>query len=186
MARAKTMPMFPLGRVLFPHEALPLHVFEPRYRDLVEACLAGDGEFGVVLIERGSEVGGGDSRFSVGTVAKIVEAGKLPDGRYLLATVGTRRLRVRRWLPDDPYPRAEVDVLANEAPPVTRGVDLAELERELRRVCALARRAGPARSRRRRALRRRGAGVVRGVRGRAVRVRSTRSGCSSSTTCRRG
>ncbi len=138
MARARTMPMFPLGRVLFPHEALPLHVFEPRYRDLVEACLAADGEFGVVLIERGSEVGGGDSRFSVGTVAKIVEAGKLPDGRYLLATVGTRRLRVRRWLPDDPYPRAEVDVLADEAPPGDGRVDLAELERELRRVCALA------------------------------------------------
>jgi Lon protease-like protein len=137
MARAKTLPMFPLGRVLFPHEALPLHVFEQRYREMVESCLAGDGEFGVVLIERGSEVGGGDSRFDVGTVAKIVEAGLLPDGRYLLATVGTRRLRVKRWLPDDPYPRAEVELLADEPPVATDG-DLVELERELRRVSALA------------------------------------------------
>src|ERR1700716_2301802 len=74
--------MFPLGNVLFPHAQLSLHVFEPRYRALAEACLAGDGEFGVVLIERGSEVGGGDTRFSIGTVARIVAAGRLPDGRY--------------------------------------------------------------------------------------------------------
>ena len=98
--------MFPLQSVLFPNAVLPLHVFEPRYRELTEACLQGDGRFGVVLIERGKEVGGGDSRFSVGTVARIVEAARTPDGRYLLATVGSERLRVRRWLADDPYPRA--------------------------------------------------------------------------------
>jgi Lon protease-like protein len=100
--------MFPLGTVLLPGMVLPLHVFEPRYRQLVEDCEAGDGEFGVVLIERGSEVGGGDTRTDVGTVAKIVQSQALPDGRYLLATVGARRLRVERWLDDDPYPRADV------------------------------------------------------------------------------
>ena len=68
--------MFPLGSVLFPHAVLPLHVFEPRYLALVERCLAGDQEFGVVLIERGSEVGGGDVRFSVGTVTRIVQIGR--------------------------------------------------------------------------------------------------------------
>jgi len=103
--------MFPLGTVLFPNAPLPLHVFEPRYRELTETCLRGDGRFGVVLIERGRDVGGGDSRFSVGTVARIVEAARTPDGRYLLATEGVERLRVRHWLPDDPYPRAEVDLL---------------------------------------------------------------------------
>ena len=103
--------MFPLGTVLFPYGVLPLHVFEPRYRLLTEHCLAGDGCFGVVLIERGSEVGGGDTRFDVGTVARIVRAGQLPDGRYVLATVGIQRLRVRDWLPDDPYPQAEVELL---------------------------------------------------------------------------
>ncbi|MET1002223.1 MAG: LON peptidase substrate-binding domain-containing protein, partial [Acidimicrobiia bacterium] len=51
--------MFPLGSVLFPHALLPLHVFEPRYRVMMRHCLEGDKEFGVVLIERGSEVGGG-------------------------------------------------------------------------------------------------------------------------------
>jgi Lon protease-like protein len=108
---AKPLPMFPLGTVLFPHAVLPLHIFEERYRALVETCLRGDGRFGVVLIERGYEVGGGDSRFDVGTVARIVEAARTPDGRYLLATIGTERFRIKKWLDDDPYPRAEVDVI---------------------------------------------------------------------------
>ena len=91
---------------------LPLHLFEPRYLALAETVLQGDGRFGVVLIERGHEVGGGDTRFSVGTVARIVEAARSPEGRYLLATVGTERFRVRRWLADDPYPRAEIETIA--------------------------------------------------------------------------
>src|SRR5438552_13967117 len=101
--------MFPLGTVLFPFAPLPLHVFEPRHRALTRACLDGDREFGVVLIERGSEVGGNDVRTSVGTVATIVEAAELDDGCWVLGTVGGRRIRVRAWLPDEPYPRADVE-----------------------------------------------------------------------------
>jgi Lon protease-like protein len=100
--------MFPLGTVLFPHALLPLRVFEPRYRLMTERVLRGHGEFGVVLIERGSEVGGGDTRFDVGTLARVVRSQRLPDGGYFLTTVGTRRIRVTQWLPDDPYPQAEV------------------------------------------------------------------------------
>lgn len=100
--------MFPLGTVLFPYAELPLQVFEPRYRMLTHDVLAGDREFGVVLIERGHEVGGGDRRFSVGTVASIVQAVELADGRTRLATVGLQRVRVEEWLDDDPYPRARV------------------------------------------------------------------------------
>src|SRR5262245_7927664 len=101
--------MFPLGSVLVPGMLLPLQVFEPRYHALVRDCVAGDGEFGVVLIERGSEVGGGDVRTCLGTVAHILRVEQLPDGRLALAAVGTRRLRVTAWLEDDPYPRAEVE-----------------------------------------------------------------------------
>jgi Lon protease-like protein len=131
--------MFPLGTVLFPHGVLPLHVFEDRYKALVETCLRGDGRFGVVLIERGYEVGGGDTRVDVGTVARIVEAARAPDGRFLLSTVGTERLRVRRWLDDDPYPRAEVDLLPE---PKVRDRDAAAeavlgVQRRLVRVLAL-------------------------------------------------
>ncbi len=101
--------MFPLGAVLFPSMVLPLHVFEPRYRALTRDCLAADQRFGVVLIERGSEVGGGDVRFMAGTVARIVEAAELPDGRFALGTVGVERIRIVSWLDDDPYPRADVE-----------------------------------------------------------------------------
>jgi Lon protease-like protein len=108
MGDTRELPMFPLGTVLFPYALLPLHVFEPRYRLMTRRVMAADHEFGVVLIERGSEVGGGDVRFDVGTVARVVQANELPDGRFALATVGMRRIRVTRWLPDDPFPRAEV------------------------------------------------------------------------------
>ena len=106
--------MFPLGTVLFPSLFLPLHIFEPRYRALARHCMDGKREFGVVLIERGSEVGGNDVRTSVGTVAQIVDAQELDDGRWVLGTVGTRRIRVREWLTDDPYPRADVDDWADD------------------------------------------------------------------------
>jgi Lon protease-like protein len=103
-----TLPMFPLGVVHFPHVHLPLRVFEPRYRLLTRDCLAANGEFGVVLIERGSEVGGGDVRYGVGTATTIIDAGIDGDGVIRLDTVGTRRIRVSTWLTDDPYPRADV------------------------------------------------------------------------------
>ncbi len=103
------MPMFPLGSVLLPTVVLPLHIFEPRYRQLVQDCRAGSGEFGVVLIERGLEVGGGDVRANVGTVARIVEVAESPDGRYALLAIGTDRVRVTSWLVDDPYPQADVE-----------------------------------------------------------------------------
>ena len=106
------MPMFPLGMPLLPGAVLPLHVFEARYRQMVQDILADDvnpPEFGVVMIERGREVGGGDERSPIGTIARIIDIQVAPDGRYALAAVGTERLRVMAWLPDDPYPLADVD-----------------------------------------------------------------------------
>lgn len=129
--------MFPLGTVLLPFAPLALHVFEPRYRALARDCLAGSQEFGVVLIERGSEVGGGDVRFSVGTVARITQAAVLPDGRYLLDTVGTRRVRVNAWLGDEPYPIAEVSTFDEEAPGSEAQARRSQVERLLHRALAL-------------------------------------------------
>lgn len=105
--------MFPLGTALLPGAAQPLHVFEPRYRAMVIDILADDAgppDFGVVMIERGREVGGGDVRNAVGTIARVIDLQALPDGRYALVAVGRERLRVSAWLPDDPYPLADVDV----------------------------------------------------------------------------
>jgi Lon protease-like protein len=101
--------MFPLSAVLYPHAQIPLHVFEPRYRALTMDCLAGDARFGVVLIERGAEVGGGDQRMAVGTRAIITQAAALTDGRWMLMVQGDVRIRVGEWLPDDPYPLAMVE-----------------------------------------------------------------------------
>lgn len=129
--------MFPLGSVLFPHGPLGLHVFEERYRVMTRDCLAGAREFGVVLIDRGHEVGGGDHRTDLGTVASIVRADELPDGRWALVATGGRRIRVVRWLEDDPYPRAEVDEVEEAPWTPEAGERMPEAERAVRRSLAL-------------------------------------------------
>lgn len=129
--------MFPLGSVLFPHQVVPLHVFEPRYRELTMRCLETDRRFGIVLIERGSEVGGGEVRFDVGTVAEIVEAAQLPDGRFLLEAVGRERLRVDEWLPDDPHPWATFTPIADLSPDDQFADRVRECIDHLRRLLAL-------------------------------------------------
>jgi hypothetical protein len=140
--------MFPLGTVLLPGMLLPLHVFEPRYRQMVHDCLAGDRSFGVVLIERGSEVGGGDVRVDVGTLAGIVQAEELPDGRWAVVAVGLRRIRVDRWLPDDPYPTAETsdwpDGAGDDSPSAAADATAVATEATatLRRAAALSRELG--------------------------------------------
>jgi hypothetical protein len=100
--------MFPLSAVLFPHASMPLHVFEPRYRELLRHCMAGDARFGIVLIERGSEVGGGDVRSTLGTRGVVTRAVELPDGRWVVEVEGEAVVAVEEWLPDDPYPVALV------------------------------------------------------------------------------
>ncbi|GAA4267758.1 LON peptidase substrate-binding domain-containing protein [Frondihabitans peucedani] len=105
--------MFPLGSVLFPGVPIQLRVFEPRYLTLLGRLLDEDEpgfEFGVVLIERGSEAGGGDQRASVGTMARLVTAAAGADDLFIVG-VGTRRFTVERWVGEDPYPRAELSIL---------------------------------------------------------------------------
>ena len=141
-------PMFPLGTVLVPGMVLPLHVFEPRYRRMVDDSRTHhDGTFGVVLIERGSEVGGGDVRTDVGTLARIVRAEELPDGRWILGAIGIHRIRVERWLTDDPYPRAEIHEWAEQLQEPAEGGggatdDRGEVTTLLRRAAALRREMG--------------------------------------------
>jgi Lon protease-like protein len=106
-----TLPMFPLGSVLFPAMPLPLRVFEERYLAMVAQVLQEEPpEFGVVLIERGQEVGGGDIRFDVGTVARIADL-QVTDDMVGLLGLGGRRFTVESWGGDDPYPQAEVRLL---------------------------------------------------------------------------
>jgi len=122
------IPLFPLHAVLAPGIALPLHVFEERYRALVRHCLDTSSPFGVVLIRDGHEVAPRDgsvrplSIAGVGTVAEIREAGRLPDGRWDLLVVGTARFLVREVRTDlAPYLVAEADAYPDE--PVGAGLD---------------------------------------------------------------
>ena len=134
------LPLFPLHTVLCPGIALPLHIFEERYRELVRHCIESESPFGVVLIRDGREVGPGSISFSaVGTVAEIRQAGKYPDGRYDLLVVGTGRFAIEEVdaearpyllaqasiLDDDLGDEAEARRLANRA--TRRFVDYLEL-----------------------------------------------------------
>lgn len=105
------IPMFPLGSVLLPSMPLSLRIFEERYLKLLgDLMLSDQPEFGVVLIERGQEVGGGEKRFQIGTIASVDEIGTT-DEFYGLESIGSQRFIVNAWLPDDPYPLADIDLL---------------------------------------------------------------------------
>lgn len=122
--------MFPLGSVLFPYTPLVLRVFEPRYLTMMGRLLdLEDAEFGVVLIERGFEAGGGDARASIGTMARILQIEAGAADLYVVA-VGGERIAVDRWREDDPHPVAEVSTIA----PLVWDDALAPLHREAERV----------------------------------------------------
>jgi uncharacterized protein len=115
--------MFPLGMVLFPQVILPLNIFEPRYLKMLGYCLDHEPAFGVVLITRGQETGGGEQRASVGTLSRIIDATSSPDGRCELRTKGIRRIRITAWYPDAPFPQAEVEDWPDEIFGVTLTTD---------------------------------------------------------------
>ncbi|MEW6226348.1 MAG: LON peptidase substrate-binding domain-containing protein [Chloroflexota bacterium] len=115
------IPLFPLHTVLAPGIALPLHVFEERYRVMVRRCLDSSSPFGVVLIREGSEVApaeGEEQELSiagVGTFAEIREASRFSDGRWRLLVVGGGRFLVREVHAErEPYLVAEVEPLSDE------------------------------------------------------------------------
>lgn len=97
--------MFPLGMVVFPYQQVGLYVFEGRYRRMLDDVQS-EGRFGTCLIARGSEVGGGDQRLSIGTVLEIVATHQLGADQTLLLVEGVTCCEVSTWLDDDPYPRA--------------------------------------------------------------------------------
>lgn len=94
-----------------PAMPLSLRIFEERYLKLTgDLILEENPEFGVVLIARGPEVGGGEKRLEIGTIASVTDIGTL-DQFYGIESVGGQRFRVNAWLPDDPYPMADIDFL---------------------------------------------------------------------------
>ena len=130
MATPLPMAMFPLQSALLPDEDLPMQIFEPRYTALIRDCMRDDDpRFGVVLISHGREVGGGDVRCDVGTVARITDCVDLAgSGRFVLRCQTGERIRVCDWLPDDPYPRAMVQAWPDEPGEPVTARQLEELE----------------------------------------------------------
>jgi len=98
------IPLFPLRMVLFPGQALPLHIFEPRYRQMMADCLDTDRTFGVALIREGVEVGGPAVPYEVGTTATIQNIERLNDGRMNVISIGRERFRIQNYETDSkPY-----------------------------------------------------------------------------------
>jgi Lon protease-like protein len=126
--------MFPLNTVLFPGAALNLHIFEPRYRQMIAECLDSNEAFGVVLIRDGDEAGDPDVQpHDVGTTAEIAEVTPLPSGRYYLTSTGGRRFRIDRIVSREPFLLCDVQFL-DEAPCDASAVDRlsAEIATEFR------------------------------------------------------
>ena len=110
------VPLFPLHTVLFPEGPLPLRIFEPRYLELVSHCLRTDSRFGVCLIESGDEVGQVPTPYEVGTLARIVDWHRRPDGLLGITARGETRFRI---LGSEVLPNrlieAQVELVADEA-----------------------------------------------------------------------
>ena len=130
--------MFPLGSVLFPSMPLTLRIFEERYLKLLGDLMSSDTpEFGVVLVSRGSEVGGGEKRMSIGTIASVTEIGTT-DEFLGLESFGSRRFRVNDWLPDDPYPIADIEFIPDLIWDDNLMPALVHLESQVRKLLSLA------------------------------------------------
>lgn len=113
------MALFPLETVLFPGVTLPLHIFEPRYKQMITRCLHLKQPFGAVLIKEGVEVGGSAEPFPVGTVAAIQHALRFEDGRMLLTAEGQQRFRIGSIVQREPYLVANVELLDEQPTPDT-------------------------------------------------------------------
>ena len=98
MTQTKILPIFPLDLVLFPRQELPLRIFEPRYKQLVDDCMLGDGQFGVCLIDASNSIDGWTAPKLVGTIAKITKCEDIElDGMQLhIETIGRNKFKINK------------------------------------------------------------------------------------------
>jgi Lon protease-like protein len=126
----KRLRLFPLNTVLFPGAILNLHVFEPRYRQMISECLDANEAFGVVLIREGQDGDAEVMPHDVGTTAEICDVTPLPAGRYYISTTGRRRFRIQDVVSRDPYLLVEVEYLEEELDDRSAVGELSEEVRE--------------------------------------------------------
>ncbi|GAB4160709.1 MAG: LON peptidase substrate-binding domain-containing protein [Candidatus Promineifilaceae bacterium] len=123
------IPLFPLHTVLFPGMPLTLHIFEERYKQMIQLCLRQQSPFGVVLIRRGPEVGGEAEPHAVGCTARVTHVQPLEDGRMNLLAVGQERMRIVELKHDRAYPVGVVELWPLAA---TDGAGVAAANEQLR------------------------------------------------------
>jgi Lon protease-like protein len=128
----ETLPLFPLNTVLFPGQLLPLHIFEPRYRQMIGECIQHGQAFGVVLIRSGEEVGEAAEPVEVGTTAHIVQVESVADSRMNILCVGKARFRITQLLHDKPYLSGHVELWPWE-PYHAGSADVNRIRRQLER-----------------------------------------------------
>jgi Lon protease-like protein len=128
--RIETIPLFPLANVvLFPRARVPLHVFEPRYRQMTAVALAGERRIGMVAVrpEHEGAMAGDPPVFAVGCAGSIQQAGQRDDGRYDIVLHGTHRFRILGELPRDGerlYRVAHVETLEERFEEASEGIPL--------------------------------------------------------------
>lgn len=106
---SRQLPIFPLPLVMFPHEVLPLHIFEPRYRQMLDDVMAADKQFGVIYFDPETAIGDRPAEGSVGCIAEVRQTEILDDGRSNIITTGLERFRILEYsVTPDPYLVAEI------------------------------------------------------------------------------
>ena len=124
----KDVPLFPLELVLFPQMALPLRIFEARYRLMISECIQNNTQFGVILLHSGDSVQEGrlepeaPKPFKVGTLARITEVSRLEDGGMMITTVGTERFHLLEYRTDQPYMTGDIELWPDEPEELEPGV----------------------------------------------------------------
>lgn len=111
MQSQRGLPLFPLNTVLFPQAAIPLQIFEERYKMMLQECLNSDSRFGVTLIREGTEVGEPAVPHEVGTVARIIQVNRIEGDRFFVSAIGERRFRIIEVTQDRPFMAAQVELL---------------------------------------------------------------------------
>ncbi len=110
----RDLPLFPLNTVLFPRMPLPLHIFEPRYQEMMTRCIRERIGFGVLLIADGGEIGANADTVTIGTIARIVNVDELDDGRMNMLTMGVVRFRLLKSYDHHPYMSGDIEAWEDE------------------------------------------------------------------------
>lgn len=124
------LPLFPLNLVFFPGQVLPLHIFEQRYRDMINHCLETRNPFGIVFVPEEHSIGDDDELpYTIGTAARIVGTERMEDGRINITTIGTKRFLVNKLVRKHSYLSAEVKHYPVINGSTKRAMELAQIVR---------------------------------------------------------